>query len=128
MAASSQKERVDLDLDAEDKALREAIGLDTSVKFKGRTVHFAHPMTWSNQAMDASISGDFGSWAREVIRDEEELEHFLAQNPLIYQFEAIFKACVSSSGLDVPKSAQSGPPSAGTRTTSKRTSTGTIKG
>ena len=123
--ATPRTKAVDLDLDAEDKRLREAVGRDTAVKFKGKVVHFAHTMTWSSVAMDACIAGDFSTWASEVIHDEAELKHFLAQNPQNYQYEAIFMQCGEDSGLDVPKSSKSGPPSAGTRTTSKRTSNGT---
>jgi hypothetical protein len=115
--ATPRTKAVDLDLDAEDKRLREAVGRDTAVKFKGKVVHFAHTMTWSSVAMDACIAGDFSTWASEVIHDEKELEHFLAANPTNYQYEAVFKQCAESSGLDVPKFKPSGRQSAGTRTT-----------
>jgi hypothetical protein len=118
---------VDIDLDAEDKRLREAVGRDTAVKIKGKVVHFAHTMTWSSVAMDACIGGDFSTWASEVIHDPDELAHFVAANPTNYQYEAVFKTCSEASGLSVPKSRQSASPSPGTRTRSRQTSRGTTK-
>src|ERR1019366_3497495 len=116
-STSRKREVVDLDLDAEDRRLREAVGRDTAVKFKGKVVHFAHTMTWSSIAMDACIAGDFSTWASEVIHDEKELEHFLGTNPTNYQYEAVFTACSKASGLDIPKPSKSAPRSAATRTT-----------
>ncbi len=127
MATTSSKQAVDLDLDAEDKRLREAVGRDTVIRLKGEVVHIAHTLTWSNVAMDACIAGDFTTWAGEVIHDEAELEHFLGANPTIYQYEAAFKQCADSSGLDLPKSSKSAQRSVATPTRSKRTSTATTR-
>jgi hypothetical protein len=118
---------VDLDLDAEDKRLREAVGRDTIIRVKGKVVHIAHTLTWSSAAMDACIAGDFSTWASETIHDEAELEHFQSANPTIYQYEAVFNQCAESSGLDLPKSKASGSRSASTQTRSKRTSSATTR-
>jgi hypothetical protein len=127
MTNPRQQEVADFDLDAEDNRLREAVGRPTAIRVKGKIVHFGHALTWSGNAMDAAVAGNFSVWAAEVIEDEEELEHFLLTKPMAYQYEAIFEQCGKTSGLDIPKSSKSGPLSPGTATRSRRTSTGSTR-
>jgi hypothetical protein len=100
-----QDERVDLDLDQLDEILRkENVGESTTVRLDGKIVHVTHAKSWSATAMRAASNGDWDTWAREVIEDDEEFRLWVDADLLNYQVEAVFAECGRQSRLNVGKS------------------------
>lgn len=98
---------VDLDLDKEDAALREAIGQSTLVRVRGIIIEFEHPSLWSTTAMNAVNNADWIGWAKEVIVSVEQLKHFESFNLRNYQMQAIFERLNKDAGSDLGKSKES---------------------
>jgi hypothetical protein len=112
----AQSEEVDLDLDADDALLREAVGKPTTIRVDGKVIHIDHAAEWSNTAMAAATQGDWDTWAREVINDDSEFEDFVAANLVNYQLEAIFTECGKLARTTMGKSQRSGRSSRSKRT------------
>jgi hypothetical protein len=106
---------VDLDLDAEDARLREAVGASTSVRVNGNVIHVDHASVWPNRAMRAAVRGDWDEWAEAVIRDEKELDVFRDADLKNYQIEAVFTECGKNAQSDQGKSRPASKPSRNTR-------------
>jgi hypothetical protein len=94
---------IDLDLDKEDAALREAIGQPTRVRMRGVAVEFQHPSLWTSTAMKAVNNGDWHAWGQEVIDDPAQYKHFVECNLRNFQYEAIFKRLNKDAGVDLGK-------------------------
>ena len=98
------EEDVDLDLDAEDALLREAIGAPTSVKLKGgRVVWIPHPTDWPSAANAAASRADFDAWAAEVL-NEDDYRAWQAANLRNYQINAVFEKVNRRAGVTPGKS------------------------
>jgi hypothetical protein len=110
-----ENNEIDLDLDALDAQLREAVGEPTSVKINGKVVHIANAADWSGAAMQYSQRGNWDEWAKEVIETDEELDTFLDARLKNYQLEAIFNKCAELSNQSPGKSHRSGASSRGSR-------------
>lgn len=108
-------EEVDLDLDADDALLREAVGKPTVVRLNGTIIHIDHAAEWSNEAMAAASNGIWETWAREVIKDDVEFMAFQDANLVNYQLEAIFTECGKLAQQTMGKSGRSGRSSRNTR-------------
>ena len=111
----AEDEVVDLDLDAEDARLREAVGKPTSVRIDGVVILIDHAASWSNTAMRAATNGDWDDWAAEVIEDEEQLKAFRDADLLNYQLEAIFTQCGKAAQVTMGKSRRTSQSSKTTR-------------
>ena len=70
---------VDLDLDAEDQLLREAIGKPVRIRVAGEVISIPNPKDWPHAANTAASRADFGTWAALVL-SPEDLETFTAAN------------------------------------------------
>jgi hypothetical protein len=108
-------DEVDLDLDAEDQLLREAIGQPMTVRVGGKVITVPHPTEWPHAANEAATRADFGTWAREAL-SEQDYQVFLAANLRNYQVAAIFERVNKRAGVSPGKSP-------GSRGSSKRTRT-----
>jgi hypothetical protein len=98
-------EDVDLDLDAlDDQLRREALGTATTVRLDGVVVHIAHAGDWSSGAMQAASTGDWDTWAREVIEDQEEYRSWEEADLRNYQIEAVFRECGRQARMSMGKS------------------------
>lgn len=83
-------EDADVDLDAIGK---EAAGTPTTVKLDGTIIHVQHAGDWTSSAMRAASSGDWDTWAREVIDSDEEYQVWEDANLRNNQIEAVFQQC-----------------------------------
>lgn len=111
------EEEVDVDLDLISETLRkEAVGQSTTVRINGTILHVAHAGDWSSSAMRAAASGDWETWAREVIDDDAEFETWMEADLRNFEIEAIFNECGRQARLSMGKSRR---PS-GTRRNSRR--------
>lgn len=108
---------VDVDLDLLDTVLRrEALGESTTVRIGGTVIHVSHAGDWSSTAMRASASGDWDTWAREVILDDNEFQAWVDADLRNYQIEAVFNECGRQARLNMGKSRRS----AGSRRNTRR--------
>ena len=105
---------VDLDLDAEDQLLREAIGRPLTVRVAGKVISVPHPTEWPHTANEAATSADFSAWAREVLSADDHAV-FLAAGLRNYQVSAIFEHVNKRAGVSPGKSPGSGGSSKSTR-------------
>jgi hypothetical protein len=97
--------QVDVDLDQLDEVLRrENVGEATTVRIGGKVIHVSHAKEWSSTAMRAASTGDWDTWAREVIDDDEEFSMWVDADLLNYQVEAVFNECGRQSRLNTGKS------------------------
>lgn len=104
-AEEPQEIPVDVDLDLIDETLRkESVGEATTVRIDGKVVHVSHAKDWSSTAMRAAAAGDWDTWAREVIDDDEEFRLWVSSDLHNYQIEAVFNECGRQSRLNVGKS------------------------
>jgi hypothetical protein len=95
----------DVDLDAMDADLRaEAVGKSTSVKIDGKVIHITHAGDWSSTAMRAASTGDWETWAREVILDDNEFTAWNDADLRNYQIEAVFRECGRQARMNLGKS------------------------
>ena len=100
-----EDEEVDLDLDAQDEQLRrEALGVPSTVRLSGKVIHVMHAGDWSSTAMQAASGGDWDTWAREVIEDDDEFTVWSDANLRNYQIEAVFRECGRQARLSMGKS------------------------
>lgn len=100
-----EEEIVDLDLDAQDEALRrEAVGEPTTVRVDGRVIHITHANAWSASAMRAAGTANWDLWAREVIDDDEEFRQWVEADLQNYQVEAVFAEAGRQARLNQGKS------------------------
>lgn len=97
------EEPVDLDLDAEDVLLREAVSRPITVKVAGKVITVPHPDAWPHAANEAAFRADFSTWARGALSDED-FKAFVAANLRNYQVQAIFKHVNRRNGTDPGKS------------------------
>jgi hypothetical protein len=96
---------VDVDLDLIDDILRkENVGQSTTVRIDGKVVHVMHAKDWSSTAMRAAANGDWDTWAREVIDDDDEFRIWVDSDLHNYQIEAVFNECGRQSRLNTGKS------------------------
>jgi len=108
---------VDLDLDAVDEQLRrEALGDATTVRLDGKVIHISHAGDWSTVAMQAATSGDWDTWAREVIDDQDEYQIWIDAELHNYQVEAVFMECGRNARMNMGKSRRR----AGSRRTTRK--------
>jgi hypothetical protein len=97
--------RVDVDLDMLDDVLRkESVGESTTVRLDGKVVHVSHAKDWSSTAMRAASAGDWDTWAREVIDDDDEFRIWVNADLHNYQIEAVFNECGRQSRMNMGKS------------------------
>jgi hypothetical protein len=96
---------VDVDLDLLSETLRrEAVGEATTVRIDGTIIHIAHAGDWSSTAMRAAASGDWETWASEVIFDKDEFQTWMDADLHNYQVEAVFNECGRQARLNMGKS------------------------
>jgi len=96
---------VDVDLDMLDESLRkERVGQTITVRVGGEVVHISHSKDWSSTAMRAASSGDWDTWAREVIEDDDEFATWVDADLRNYQVEAVFDECGRQSRMNMGKS------------------------
>src|ERR1700748_3389922 len=100
------EEDVDLDLDLITDALRsEAVGKPVTVRIDDMVIHITHANDWSSSAMRAASTGDWDTWAREVIASDEEYQAYADADLHNFQIEAIFQECGRQARLTPGKSA-----------------------
>jgi hypothetical protein len=104
--APGPEDDVDLDLDAEDTLLREAIGQPLTVRVGGKVIEVPHPTDWPHTANTAAGRSDFSAWAAEVL-SEEDRKVFLAANLRNYQVNALFESVNRRAGVGPGKSPSS---------------------
>jgi len=108
---------VDVDLDLLSDTLRkEAVGESTTVRIDGTIIHVAHAGDWSSSAMRSATTGDWETWAREVIFDDTEFQAWVDADLHNYQIEAVFNECGRQARLNMGKSRRQ----SGSRRTSRR--------
>jgi hypothetical protein len=96
---------VDVDLDMIDETLRkEVIGQPVTVRLDGKVIHVSHAKDWSSTAMRAASAGDWDTWAREVIDNDDEFRLWAEADLRNYQIEAVFEECGRQSRLNMGKS------------------------
>jgi len=104
-AEPQEDEQVDVDLDMLDESLRkERVGQTITVRLGGQVVHIAHAKDWSSTAMRAASAGDWDTWAREVIEDDDEFAVWVDADLRNYQVEAVFDECGRQSRMNMGKS------------------------
>ena len=102
-----EEEDVDLDLDLISEALRsEAVGKPVTVRIDNVVIHITHANDWSSSAMRAAATGDWDTWAREVIASDDEYQVYADADLKNYQIEAIFQECGRQARLNQGKSAR----------------------
>ena len=90
---------VDLDLDAEDDALRkEAVGEPTSVRIGGKVVSFPHQKDWPHEASVFLGNGNSIAWAQRVL-SEPDFKAFTAAKVRNYQLERIIEVVSANGGI-----------------------------
>lgn len=102
-----EDEEVDVDLDA---MADEAKGKPTTVRIDKKILHVAHARDWPSSAMRAAANGDWDTWARDVIEDDEEYQVWEDANLPNSQIEAVFNQCGRQARMSMGKSQRrSGP-------------------
>lgn len=102
-----EDEDVDLDLDLISDALRsESVGKPVTVKIDGSVIHVTHANDWSSSAMRAASTGDWDTWAREVIESDVEFQVWADADLKNFQIEAVFAECGRQARLNQGKSAR----------------------
>lgn len=100
-----EEEEVDLDLDLiSDELRRETVGKPTTVRIDGVIVHVNHANAWPTSAMRAAGQGDWESWARAVIPDDNEFQAYADADLENFEIEAIFAQCARMARLNAGKS------------------------
>ena len=98
-------ETVDVDLDLISESLRrEAVGESTTVRLDGKVIHISHAGDWPTSAMRAASSGDWDTWARAVITDNDEFAVWVDADLANYQIEAVFNECGRQARMSMGKS------------------------
>jgi hypothetical protein len=96
-----EPEEVDVDLDAIGD---EVAGEPTTVKLSGTIIHILHVGDWTSSAMRAAASGDWNTWAREVIEDDKEYQVWEDANLRNTRIEAVFDQCSRQARMSAGKS------------------------
>lgn len=110
------EEEVDLDLDAQDEQLRrEGLGKPSTVRLDGKIIHIMHAGDWSSTAMQAASTGDWDTWARQVIEDDGEFGVWSDADLKNYQIEAVFRECGRQARMSMGKSQRRSGSRRGTR-------------
>jgi hypothetical protein len=104
------EEPVDLDLDAEDVLLREAIGQPMTVRLGGEVITVPRMDYWPAEASGFALRGDFGTWAALVLTPED-FKVYAAVKLRNYQVAAIFNRVRQTGGVTPGKSPSSKPSS-----------------
>lgn len=100
-----EDEDVDVDLDLISETLkREVVGDPVTVRIDGTVIHILHAGEWPSSAMRAATSGDWETWARAVIEDDEEYETWLDADLKNYQIEAVFNESGRQARMTMGKS------------------------
>jgi anti-sigma factor RsiW len=100
-----EPEEVDLDLDAQEEAFqREGAAEPTTVRLSGTVIHVTHAGEWSSTAMRAASSGDWDTWALEVIQDAAEYRVWVEADLKNRQIEAVFEECARQAKMSQGKS------------------------
>jgi hypothetical protein len=106
-AVPDEEETVDVDLDLiGDELRRETVGRPTTVKIDGVIIHVNHANSWPTSAMRAAGGGDWETWGRAVIEDDDEFQAFMDADLANFQVEAIFSQCARMARLNAGKSAR----------------------
>jgi hypothetical protein len=105
---------VDLDLDAEDTLLREALGKPVTVRVGGKVISVPHSKAWPHTANTAARIADFDNWAALVL-SPEDYKVFDGANLKNYQVDALFEAIRKHTGMGPGKSPSSQGSSRSTR-------------
>ncbi|HWI69782.1 MAG TPA: hypothetical protein VNS88_15650 [Nitrospiraceae bacterium] len=100
---ADDEEDVDVDVDL-DAMAKEATGEPTRVRLDGRVIHVMHAGDWNSSAMRAASAGDWDTWAREVIEDDEEYQTWEDANLKNTQIEAVFAQCGRQARMSAGKS------------------------
>ena len=104
--AADPADDVDLDLDAEDTLLREAIGQPLTVRVAGKVISVPHPTDWPHAANAAASRADFTAWAQEVLTPDD-FDVFAGANLRNYQVNALFEHVNKRAGVGPGKSPNS---------------------
>ena len=99
--ADEEDEDVDLDLDAMGN---EAEGTPTTVKLDGIIIHIQHAGDWTSSAMRAASNGDWDTWARAVIDNDNEYQVWEDADLRNTQIEAVFQQCSRRARMTMGKS------------------------
>jgi hypothetical protein len=105
---------VDLDLDADDALLREAIGAPTTIRLNGKVLTVPHMKDWEHNATQFMSQGLFAAWARRVMSDDD-FKAFQDAELKNYQVERIVEICQRNSGTTAGKRSRPSPSSRSTR-------------
>ena len=100
-------EVVDLDLTADDKRLREAVGKPTTVRIDGVVIHILHAAEWPSSATQAAAKGQWDDWMAGVIPDDDERMAMIDADLTNYQLEAVFEQCGKAANMRLGKSRRS---------------------
>jgi hypothetical protein len=103
---------VDVDLDAMGD---EATGEPTKVRLDGKIIYIQHASDWNSTAMRAAASGDWDTWAREVIDDDDQYKTWEEADLRNSQVEAVFVQCGRQARMSAGKSQRRGGSRRGTR-------------
>lgn len=96
---------VDVDLDLISETLkREVVGDPVTVRIDGIVIHILHAGDWPSSAMRAATTGDWETWARAVIEDDNEYETWLDADLKNYQIEAVFNESGRQARMSMGKS------------------------
>lgn len=96
-------DEVDLDLDADDVLLREAIGQPTVIRVGGKVITIPHQKEWLYEASQFMGQGMYTAWARRVL-DDQDFKAWEAAKLKNYQLEAVVLRCTADAGLTPGKS------------------------
>jgi hypothetical protein len=100
-----EPDEVDVDLDLISESLRREAARDTTtVRIDGQIIHIVHAGDWTTSAMRSASIGDWDTWAREVIEDDEEFRTWQGANLRNYQVEAVFNECGRQARMTLGKS------------------------
>lgn len=102
----AEEEFVDLDLDAEDVHLREAIREPMVTKMGGKVISIPHMLDWEHEDTRLANVGDFDGWAKGVMT-ERDYEVFRNAHLRNYQIERIIEKASKRSGTNPGKSSRS---------------------
>lgn len=108
------EDAVDLDLDADDVLLREAIGAPTTVRVNGKVLTIPHQKDWPHIASAFLGQGSFSAWARRVM-SPQDFERFEAADLHNYQVEQIVRLISEAAGIPPGKRSPQSRSSARTR-------------
>lgn len=97
-----EDESVDLDLDADDPQLREAIGKPVTVRIGGRVIEIPLMPLWPHEAQRYASAGLYNAWADGVL-SKADAEHFKGLTLRNYQVDALMRKVTAAAGTDPGK-------------------------